>query len=261
MTFEGFTDTEMPTDDYIFLEVKGLSVNGQLDARQHDTNPGYVVSFKRKGAPEIDFFRPWYHNEVILQYFCVIREKLGHTSHVSIPPEERLRLWSDSDMANIAYLANPVLEMSKNMSNGMDSAKIGAKSTAAAHVRLRRENDEAEEKIKKIVPEVILAPTYEVLSKLVVKELKAFIIARTAKNPLEALKGPKRKGTAAEANDGIPCLLTLAKDFLGKPFIVKVPTFFDSPALPQALAIPDTIRAHNGGLRIEIHFFFPIFSN
>jgi hypothetical protein len=125
MLFGGFEESVMPQDDFLFLDVAGLSVNGQLDARQHDA-PGFVV-LKKKGVSMQDFYS-WYTNRVILPYYQVLREKHGLTNHAHIPEPEKARIWSDSDMTNIGAITAPQ-EMDRNYNNGLEFGKLGAKTT------------------------------------------------------------------------------------------------------------------------------------
>jgi hypothetical protein len=66
MEFDGFSESEMPKSEFLFLSVAGLSINGHLDARQHKAC-GYVV-LKRKGV-SLEKFHAWYTHRVIGDYF------------------------------------------------------------------------------------------------------------------------------------------------------------------------------------------------
>jgi hypothetical protein len=132
MLFGGFEESVMPQDDFVLfvIDVAGLSVNGQLDARQHDA-PGLIV-FKTKGVSMQEFFS-WYTNRVTrLPYYQVLRERNELTNRVHIPePENARRIWSDSDMTNIGAITAPQ-EMDWNYKNSLEFGKLGAKTTALA---------------------------------------------------------------------------------------------------------------------------------
>jgi hypothetical protein len=70
--FEGFGEDIMPKDDYLFLEVPGLSVGSTTDARLSDA-PGYVV-FKELGASMMPF-HTWYNLTILAPFYKQVRKK------------------------------------------------------------------------------------------------------------------------------------------------------------------------------------------
>ena len=63
--FGGLSETEMPLDTFMVIEVEGMSVNENLDARNKDL--GYIV-FLRKNE-KMDQFYDWYENNIVYPYF------------------------------------------------------------------------------------------------------------------------------------------------------------------------------------------------
>jgi hypothetical protein len=125
MEFDGFSKSEMPKSEFLFLSVAGLCINGHLDARQHKAC-GYVV-LKRKRV-SLEKFHAWYTHRVIGDYFKEIREKYGFTSREGIPECEMALVFSDSAVTNIKFLTRPE-EMQRNFMNGQIHSKIGSKTT------------------------------------------------------------------------------------------------------------------------------------
>jgi hypothetical protein len=124
--FEGFGEDIMPKDDYLFLEVPGLSVGSTTDARLSDA-PGYVV-FKKLGASMMPF-HTWYNLTILAPYYKQVRKKHGYSSEdTELPEQEHARVYCDSDMTNIACLTN-YTEMERNHKNGLAFAKFGSKTT------------------------------------------------------------------------------------------------------------------------------------
>ena len=109
------------------IEVEGMSVNANLDARNKDL--GYIV-FLRKNE-KMDQFYELYENNVVYPHY----RKLLFQYHqipvqdVGLIPEDKFaRFWSDSDMQQIKRLTS-LETMQSNMKKGIFHNKIGAKYT------------------------------------------------------------------------------------------------------------------------------------
>ncbi|KAG7372371.1 hypothetical protein IV203_018514 [Nitzschia inconspicua] len=116
--------TVMPKDDFLFLEVPGLSINSTHDARL--SSVGYAV-FKRNGA-SMTKFHTWYNNKVLIPYFKEVRKRHGLSTESNFSEPELARVYCDSDMTNIACITS-YTKMERNLKNGIAFAKFGAKTT------------------------------------------------------------------------------------------------------------------------------------
>ena len=133
--FDGFSESELPEDRFIVLQVKGMNVNAHLDVRMDD-QIGYFV-LKRTGVKMDEFFE-WYENAVIYPNARLVRQ--AH-SRVEIVDEEvddanATRVWVDSDMGHI----NRIMEqdvMERNAQRGLRYVKIGAKYTGVSQAQDR----------------------------------------------------------------------------------------------------------------------------
>ncbi len=131
--YTGFDDSEMPVDRLIVLEVEGMTVNANLDARMEGV--GYIV-FKRQGTSMAEFYE-WYENEVVYPSACAVRRAYNvfdvsddnEQSDRIVSDADASRVWIDSDMEQIKRITD--LEVAeRNLSRGLTFAKIGAKFTS-----------------------------------------------------------------------------------------------------------------------------------
>ena len=130
--YTGFDDSEMPIDRLIVLEVEGMNVNANLDARMDGV--GYIL-FKRQGIPMAEVYE-WYENEVVHKTACAVRRAYNvfdvsddnEQSDLVVSDADATRVWLDSDMEQIKRITD--LEVAeRNLRRGLTFAKIGAKFT------------------------------------------------------------------------------------------------------------------------------------
>ena len=109
------------------IEVEGMSVNANLDARNKDL--GYIV-FLRKNE-KMDQFYEWYENNIVYPYFRQLLFQYHQipVQEVGLIPEDKFaRFWSNSDMQQTKRLTS-LETMQRNMKKRIFHNKIGAKYT------------------------------------------------------------------------------------------------------------------------------------
>ena len=126
VSVSGFSETEMPSDGFIVLEVQGVSINANLDARSSEV--GYIVMLKQE--ENMDRFFEWYDEVIVYPYFRdLLKLYYGIPLDAEDVPEDlSARVWVDSDMRQMARLRT-LSVMEKNFSRRLLYAKIGAKTT------------------------------------------------------------------------------------------------------------------------------------
>ena len=129
--YTGFDESEMPKDRLIVLEVEGMTVNANLDARMEGL--GYIL-FKRQGTSMAEVYE-WYENEVVHKTARAIRRSYNpfdvsndNEPSLVVSDVDATRVWIDSDMEQIKRITD--LEVAeRNLNRGLTFAKIGAKFT------------------------------------------------------------------------------------------------------------------------------------
>ena len=126
--FSGLSKEEMPNEGFIVIEVEGMNINANLDARTEEI--GYIVLMRKN--EKMDLFFDWYDNTVVHPYYIPLLKKytglhIGDNGE-GITEELAARVWCDSDMSHIARLT--VLDiLERNYQRGLYYLKIGAKTT------------------------------------------------------------------------------------------------------------------------------------
>ena len=125
--FGGLSETEMPLDTFMVIEVEGMSVNANLDTRNKDL--GYIVFLCKN--EKMDQFYEWYENNIVYPYFRQLSFQYHQISVQDvglIPKDLFTRVWLDSDMQQNKRLAS-LGTMQSNMKKGIYHNKIDAKYT------------------------------------------------------------------------------------------------------------------------------------
>lgn len=125
--FSGLSSTEMPTESFLVIEVKGMCVNSHLDVRSKEN--GYIV-FLRSNE-KMDQYFEWYDTNILYPYYRQLLEQyLGIPADQPTEFDEQFhaRVYVDSDMQQISQLMQVAI-MRRNYVLGMAYSKIGAKTT------------------------------------------------------------------------------------------------------------------------------------
>ena len=97
--FCGLSQEEMPEDGFIVLEVEGMNINANLDARTEEK--GYIVLMRQN--EKMDQFFDWYDNTIVHPYYIKLLKKytglpIGDNGE-GITDTLATRIWCDSDMS------------------------------------------------------------------------------------------------------------------------------------------------------------------
>ena len=90
--FSGFSETEMPSDGFIVLEVQGMSMNANLDDRSSEV--GYIVMLKQD--ENMDNFFEWYDEVIVYPYFRDLLKLYYRTplDAEDVPEDLSARVWA-----------------------------------------------------------------------------------------------------------------------------------------------------------------------
>lgn len=99
------SDIEMPKEDFITQEVRGLTINGGIDIRSNVL--GYIV-FMRKKCDRSRFY-DWYYNEISHPQVKEIRKQYTNFEfdEGDVPLELKTVNWADSDIEGLKEHAHP----------------------------------------------------------------------------------------------------------------------------------------------------------
>ena len=134
MQFSGISEKYMPNDEFLWVPVKGLCVNGHLDLRNQEK--GYVC-FMQKDCKQLSFFE-WFNEEFIYSVIVRIQNTFRKMSQLSSNistenvefngSEETVIEWGDSNIPYLGLINFPT-KIKRSVSRGIKKCKIGAKIT------------------------------------------------------------------------------------------------------------------------------------
>ena len=126
----GLSDSEMPKDDFLVVEMKGMGINGRIDPRNEEI--GYVC-FMKHDVKQLHFF-DWFYQTITYPTIVAIRKRYnqfyedGDSDEQHDHHNDKCILWGDSDIPYLQQMTSPE-RIADSMNKGIYFSKIGAKIT------------------------------------------------------------------------------------------------------------------------------------
>ena len=126
----GLSDSEMPNDDFLVVEMKGMGINGRIDPRNEEI--GYVC-FMKHDVKQLHFF-DWFYQKITYPTIVAIRKRYnqfyedGDSDEQHDHHNDKCILWGDSDIPYLQQMTSPE-RIADSMNKGIYFSKIGAKIT------------------------------------------------------------------------------------------------------------------------------------
>ncbi|KAG7368491.1 hypothetical protein IV203_031234 [Nitzschia inconspicua] len=246
--FEGFDEAVMPKDDFLFLEVPGLSVNSTHDPDIFQMMSKCGVDFEKNRLRRMNFLErlPDLVAEQVVSGY--VSEEFFDELDVAIDMDAKGRQYPLTATSDVRGRARPlysqirIQEKTQEMVDGLEKERQKRRSVIEAAKCTFQMNLEAESRLQEMADEKYNGSlellVYEDLFRLNIKHLIPYIQVRQVTDLTEPFKKLK-KGTVQQAEEGQSCLLLQAKAVLGENITAALPEWSDV-TVPKALELPKT---------------------